>query len=70
MDGYKVVFVPFDAKGPTGAWESFADGFTGKSEIKAPRDAAYRPTGLAIGLGGELYISDDAQGRIWRVIAK
>ncbi len=70
MDGYKVVFVPFDAKGPTGAWEPFADGFTGKSEIKAPRDAAYRPTGLAVGLNGELYISDDAQGRIWRVVAK
>jgi glucose/arabinose dehydrogenase len=70
MDGYRVVFVPFDAKGPTGVWEPFADGFPGKAEVKAPRDATYRPTGLAIGRGGELYISDDVQGRIWRVIAK
>jgi glucose/arabinose dehydrogenase len=70
MDGYKVVFVPFDAKGPTGSWEAFADGFPGKAEIKGPRDATYRPTGLAVGVNGELYISDDAQGRVWRVTVK
>ena len=70
MDGYRVVFVPFGPQGPTGGWEPFADGFTGRPAIKNPRDAAYRPTGLALGLNGELYISDDAQGRIWRVVPR
>lgn len=70
MDGYRVVFVPFTDKGPTGTWEPFADGFPGTAQVKAPRDAAYRPTGLAVGVNGELYISDDTQGRIWRVVVK
>jgi glucose/arabinose dehydrogenase len=67
MDGYKVVFVPFTAKGPAGTWEPFADGFPGRLEVKVPRDAAYWPTGHAVGTAGELYISDDTQGRVWRV---
>ena len=70
MDGYRVVFVPFGPKGPTGSWEPFADGFPGKTAFKTPREAVYRPTGLAVGAAGELYISDDAQGRIWRVVAR
>jgi glucose/arabinose dehydrogenase len=30
--------------------------------------AAHRPTGLAQGPDGGLYISDDRGGRIWRVV--
>jgi mono/diheme cytochrome c family protein len=43
----------------------FADGFAGA--IKQPDKATFRPTGLAAGKDGALYISDDIRGRIWRV---
>jgi mono/diheme cytochrome c family protein len=35
--------------------------------VKDPGQAAHRPTGLAVGPDGALYISDDQHGRIWRV---
>jgi mono/diheme cytochrome c family protein len=41
------------------------DGFAGAHED--PGRAAFRPTGLAIGPDGALYVSDDVHGRIWRV---
>ncbi len=67
--GYRVVYVPMTAEGEVaGEWITFADGFPGKSEIKSPRDADHRPTGLAEGPDGALYISSMVKGgRIWRV---
>lgn len=66
--GYKVVFIPFDAKGmPTGKYEVFADGFAGKTELASPGDAAHRPNGVAVGPDGSLYIGDSQAGRIWRI---
>src|SRR5262249_40926768 len=35
--------------------------------VKEPGRAAHRPSGLAVGPDGALYITDDAHGRIWRV---
>ena len=67
--GYQVVFVPFNNDGePSGDWEVFADGFAGSGNIVVPEDADYRPTGLAIGPDGSLYIADSVQGRVWRVV--
>jgi mono/diheme cytochrome c family protein len=43
----------------------FADGFAGA--VKEPGQAAFRPSGLAMGPDGALYISEDVHGRIWRV---
>ena len=43
----------------------FADGFAGA--YKDPGRAAFRPTGLAEGPNGALYVSDDVHGRIWRI---
>jgi len=63
--GYNVVFVPFANGRPAGGYEIFADGFAGA--VKQPGQAAHRPTGLAVGPDGTLYITDDAHGRIWRV---
>lgn len=63
--GYSVVFVPFAGGKPTGKYEVFADGFAGAH--KDPGQAAHRPSGLALGPDGALYISDDQHGRIWRV---
>ena len=67
--GYRVVFIPFDAKGmPTGQYENFADGFAEVDHFTDTRDARYRPCGVAVGPDGSLYISDTERGRIWRVI--
>ena len=49
----------------SGDYIVFADGFAGK--YKDPGRAAYRPSGLAVGPDGALYITDDKAGRIWRV---
>jgi len=68
QDGYSVVFVPMDEDGkPTGEWEIFADDFEGPEPIASPADAEHRPSGLAQGPDGSLYISDDVGGRIWKV---
>ena len=64
--GYNVVFVPFSGANPSGPYEAFADGFAGPE--KSPDRAAHRPSGLAVGQDGSLYISDDKAGRIWRVV--
>ena len=63
--GYNVVFVPFAGGKPSGNYEIFADGFAGAN--KDPGQAAHRPSGVAAGPDGALYISDDLHGRIWRV---
>jgi len=65
--GYQVVFVPFSNGRPEGKWEVFIDGFAGDGQVDQPEDADYRPTGLAVGADGSLYIADSVQGRIWRV---
>ncbi len=63
--GYNVVFQPLADGKPTGNFVVFADGFAGA--VKEPGQAAHRPSGLAVGPDGALYISDDSHGRIWRV---
>lgn len=67
QEGYYVVFVPFKDGQPSGDWEVFADGFAGAKEIKSPGDAKHRPTGLALGPDGALYVSDDTGGTIYRI---
>ncbi len=66
QQGYFVVFVPFANGKPTGTYEIFADGFAG--EDKSPRGATFRPTGLAQGPDGSLYVADSKQGRVWRIM--
>ena len=64
--GYNVVFTRMENGKPAKEFEVFADGFAGAT--KQPRGAMYRPTGLAQGPDGSLYISDDVKGRIWKVV--
>jgi glucose/arabinose dehydrogenase/mono/diheme cytochrome c family protein len=64
--GYNVVFQPLSGGRASGNCEIFADGFAGA--VKTPEKAAYRPTGVAVGPDGSLYISDDVHGRIYRVV--
>jgi glucose/arabinose dehydrogenase len=66
--GYLIAFVPMENGMPSGDYERFADEFAGSGgEIASPSDAEFRPTGLAVGSDGSLYITDDTAGRIWRV---
>ena len=67
--GYNVAFVPFDSGAPaTGDYEIFADGFAGQTPLMNRDDAVYRPSGIAEGPDGSVYISNDKTGRIWRVM--
>lgn len=63
--GYNVVFQPLADGKASGKYMVFADGF------RSGKDGTdHRPTGLAVGPDGSLYIADDAAGRIWRVSFK
>jgi glucose/arabinose dehydrogenase/mono/diheme cytochrome c family protein len=66
--GYNVVFQPMSGEHASGNCEVFADGFAGA--MKSPDQAKYRPTGLAVGPDGALYVSDDIHGRIYRIVYK
>ncbi|HWZ46443.1 MAG TPA: c-type cytochrome [Candidatus Saccharimonadales bacterium] len=63
--GYNVVYQALAGERATGECEVFADGFAGP--VVTPGEAAYRPTGLAVGPDGALYVSDDVHGRIYRI---
>lgn len=63
QEGYNVVFQPFADGRPSGQWTVFAEGFRG--DRTAP--ARSRPTGVAVGRDGSLYVTDDTGGRIYRI---
>ena len=67
QEGYNVVFVPFEGAYPSGDWTVFADGFAGQQTVKSPSDAQHRPTGVAVGPEGALYVSDSRSGKIWKI---
>lgn len=60
QEGYRVVFIPFKDGKPVGTWMDFAVAEGATTDL--------RPTGLAQGPDGSLYVSDDAHGRIWRIV--
>lgn len=60
--GYKVVRLLMKDGKPTGAYEDFMTGFV------LSDDALWgRPVGVATGKDGALYVSEDANGTVWRV---
>ena len=65
-----MAFVPFSGNAPNSAdFEIFAEEFAGAGEaIASPRNAEYRPCGLAQGADGSLYIADSQKGTLWRII--
>ena len=58
--GYLVAFVPASGNSLSSSYEVFADGLAAQ--------AAHRPVGVAVDSTGVLYVTDDAGGRIWRVV--
>ncbi len=70
QQGYNLTFVPFAGgkQVEPGKYEIFADGYAGAN--KDPDRAAHRPAGLAQGLDGAVYITDDKGGRVWKVVYK
>jgi glucose/arabinose dehydrogenase len=64
QQGFKVVFQPMSGGRASGAYEVFVDGFMNNGQ---PTSLGGRPMALAQGPKGELYLSDDSRGRIWKI---
>ncbi|MBD2023406.1 sorbosone dehydrogenase family protein [Leptolyngbya sp. FACHB-711] len=64
--GYKIVFVPFDARTnrPAGYYEDFVTGFLTQPTVPATWG---RPVGVLVVADGSLLFTDEANGRIYRV---
>jgi glucose/arabinose dehydrogenase len=61
--GYKVVRLLFDATGkPTGEYEDFMTGF-----VISDAQVWGTPVGVAVANDGSLFVTEDANGTIWRV---
>lgn len=59
--GFRVVFQPMANGRASGKYETFADGFREGGVTR-------RPVGLAQAPDGGLYVTDDARGRIWKIV--
>lgn len=65
LNGYKVVYVPFQAGRPSGPPQDVVTGFLTRDEKKSHG----RPVGLAFDRTGALLIADDVGNTVWRVSA-
>jgi glucose/arabinose dehydrogenase len=59
--------VPFRSNRLAGNFMTFADGFNPTPAPGRAPPGTRRPTGLAQGPDGSLYITDDSGGTIWKV---
>jgi glucose/arabinose dehydrogenase len=65
--GFNVVFQPLNGEKGAGPYEVFADDFA-PTKTGARPAGNHRPTGLAQGPDGALYVTDDFGGRIYKII--
>jgi glucose/arabinose dehydrogenase len=66
LNGYKVVYVPFQAGRPSGPPQDIVTGFLTPDQRKSQG----RPVGLAFDAKGALLIADDVGNAVWRVSAR
>ena len=66
--GYNIVYQGLSADGTAGRCQVFADGFSGG--FISPGQALHRPSGVAVGPDGSLYVADDVRGRIYKIVYK
>lgn len=59
QQGYRVIFAPFRNGHAVGTYSDFATPSESPTSI--------RPSGLAVGPDGSLYVTADANGKIWRI---
>ena len=64
LNGYKVVYVPFNEGKPSGPAQDVVTGF-----LNSDNQARGRPVGVAIDKSGALLVADDAGNTVWRVTA-
>ena len=64
--GHNIVFVPRTETGKMGAPMMFADGFFVTAQARSG-PANFRPSGVAVGPDGALYVVDSVKGRLWRI---
>jgi glucose/arabinose dehydrogenase len=65
--GYKVVRVKLDDKGqPVGGAQDFLTGWLAPGETKKGRWMG-RPVGVIFGSDGSMYLTDDSQGKVYRI---
>jgi glucose/arabinose dehydrogenase len=62
--GYKIAYIPFEGDRPTGGYEDFVTGFL--LDPAGPTSFA-RPVGLVVLPDGSLLLSEDGNGRIYRI---
>ena len=65
QQGYDVVFQPLADGKASGNCVIFADGFAGGEKDPG---AAHRPSGVAVGPDGALYVADDVSGRVYKIV--
>jgi glucose/arabinose dehydrogenase len=66
--GYRVAFATAPGGNFDGRYETFAGGFNGSETGDRRGQAAHRPVGLAQSRDGGLFVTDDAGGRIWKIV--
>lgn len=67
LAGYKVVFVPFSDGKPTGKPQDFLTGFIASDNNS---EVYGRPVGVFVHPDGSLLVTDDGDGKIWKVSFK
>lgn len=69
--GFKVVYLPMSGQRATGDFSVFADGFAPQLSLPSNDPTRpvrlSRPTGLAQGPDGSIYVADDTGGKIWKI---
>jgi glucose/arabinose dehydrogenase len=65
--GFRVAFAPFRFNRPVGSYTTFADGFNPNPAPGRASPGTRRPTGIAQGPDGSLYVTDDTGGTIWKI---